>query len=74
MCAITCRWLTWWFAHYYGKVFIINWDESNAFCNTIKKDMDCLFPSDALHVEEWAQKFFNSFEIYVVSPFGLAGP
>ena len=36
--------------------------------------MDCLFPSDALHVEEWAEKFFNSFEIYVVSPFGLAGP
>ena len=74
MCAITCPWLVWWSAHYCGKVFIIDWDESNAFCNTIRKNMDSLFPSDALHVEEWAERFFNSFEIYVVSPFGLAGP
>ena len=63
-----------WFDHFYGKVFIIDWDESNTFRNTIRKDMDSLFPSDALHVEEWAAKFFNSFEIYVVSPFILAGP
>ena len=69
MCAITCRWLVWWFAHYHGKVFIIDWDESTAFCNAITKNMDCLFPSDALRVEEWAERFFNSFEIYVVSPF-----
>ena len=26
LCAITCRWLTWWFAHDHGKVFIIDWD------------------------------------------------
>ena len=36
--------------------------------------MDCLFPKEALHVEEWAENFFNSFEIYVVSPLGLVGP
>ena len=74
MCAITCRWLVWWFAGFYGKVFIIDWDERNALCNTIRKDMDCLFPSDSLHVEEWAQKVFNSFDISVLSPFGLARP
>ena len=71
MCAITCRWLTWWYAHTNGKVFIINWDESNAFCNTIRHDMDKLFPREALQVERWAEQFFGSFRIYVVSPFGL---
>ena len=74
MCVITCRWLVWWFAHYYGKVFIIDWDESNAFCNIVRKNMDSLFTSDVLHIEEWAERFFNSFEIYMVSPYGFAGP
>ena len=64
----------WWFTHFFGKVFIIDRDESNTFCKTIRADMGCLLPSDALHVEEWADKFFNSFEIYVVSRFRLAGP
>ena len=36
--------------------------------------MDSRFPSYALRVEEWAEQFFNSFEIYVVSSCGLAGP
>ena len=74
MCVITCPWLVWWFAHYYGKVFIIDWDESNAFCNTIRNNMDSVFASDALHVEELAKRFFNSFGIYVVPPYGLTGP
>ena len=74
MCAITCRWLTWWYAHTNGKVFIIDWDESNAFCNTIRHGMDKLFPREALQVERWAEQFFGSFRIYVVSPFGLTEP
>ena len=63
-----------WLAHYYGKVFIINCDKSNACCNTIRNNMDSLFPSDRHHTEEWAERFSNSFETYVVSPYEMAGP
>ena len=75
LCAVFCRWGIAYLAGLYDALCLGDWDESNAFCNVLRCGLDRLWPEyPSLWVEEWAEKFFGSLSVYVVLPFGLAGP
>ena len=75
LCAVFSRWGIAYWARLYGALCRADWDESNPFCTVLRCGLDRPWPKyPGLRVEEWAEKFFRSLSVYVVSPFGLAGP
>ena len=72
--AILCRWLiAAWVRQ--GRVWVLDWDESNAFCN-VERDGLARLLEDHPEVDcgQWIRRFYGSLEVYVVTPFGLTGP
>lgn len=74
-CAMFSRWAIAHWIKEHGNLYLIDWDESNAFCNVQRKGLDSLEPDrPQLWIEDWAESFFGKVQVSVVSPWGLVGP
>ena len=55
-------------------VWVVDWDESNAFCNVPREGLQRLLESHpAVDCGEWLARFYASLDVYVVTSFGLVG-
>ena len=73
--ALLVRWAIAYWALDLGCIHVSDWDESNAFCNLNRVDLQALlrdFP--ALDCGDWVDWFYSSFACYVQTPYGLAEP
>ena len=71
--AIFCRWAIPVWIRERGRLWVFDWDESNAFCNVQRESLQQVCP-DGIRVDPWYQSFYGRLSIYVQSPYGLVGP
>lgn len=71
---IFVRWTLAFWVLVYTEAWVIDWDESNAFCNLCRDDLPQLFHDTPFPVGEWTKVFFDSLWLYVSTPFGLTRP
>ena len=72
--ALLCRWLIAYWASTGGDVCIADWDESNAYCNIPRCDLPALLDDTCPTLAPWLQRFYDAFQVYVVTPHGLTTP
>ena len=75
MLALACRWLLAGRAIQQGEVWSDDWDEANAFCNPNREAAgawDHEAPEESL--SPWLHRFYDGLDVWVASPYGLAGP
>jgi hypothetical protein len=73
--ALFARWAVAYWAVQHGRVYVSDWDESNAFCNTNREDVPALLAdSPALHCGDAIDWFYSSFDVHVQTPHGLTEP
>ena len=53
---------------------IWDWDESDAFCNIPRADLPAVVGAFAPGAGEYLEAFYAQLKVYVVTPYGLAGP
>lgn len=72
--ALLGRWLiTHWTASGY-VVRVIDWDESNAFCNVPRDDVGAVTGDWCHGAADWLRSFYDSLQVRVVTPHGLTDP
>ena len=75
LCALPCRWLVAFWLTRHGHLYVGDWDEKDAFCNTVRPGLGAVCWSlGMLEIAEWAEGFFGRFRVGVVTPFGLGRP
>ena len=73
--ALACRWLLTYSAIRHGEVWSDDWDEANALCNPVRRAAEAWdheAPEESL--SPWLQRFYDGLDVWVASPYGLAGP
>ena len=71
--ALFCRWaIPEWLAQC-GRLWVVDWDESNAFSNVHRGGLQEMCPDD-IALDPLYQSFYDRLAVYVQTPFGLVGP
>ena len=71
--ALFCRWAIPEWLPQRGRLWVVDWDESNAFCNVQQGGLQAMCPHD-IALDPWYQSFHDRLAVYVQTPFGLVGP
>ena len=67
-------WLLLWRWCSHHDVYVIDWDESNAFCNVPRADMGALDLGYASRFVSWAVDHYELFWVRVLTPHGTSSP
>ena len=57
-----------------SEVHIADWDEENAFCNVPRHAARDVVGEEGPGLAAWLQQFYGALQVFLVTPFGLAGP
>ena len=68
-----CRWAIPEWLTQRGRLWVVDWEESNAFCNVQRGGQQEMCP-DAIAVDPWYHSFDDRLAVYVHTPLGLVGP
>ena len=71
---VTLRWLIAWWVECGLSPWIIDWDESNTYCNIPRADLEMALASTCPGLGTWAEAFFDSFSVRIVTARGLTAP
>ena len=71
--ALVARLFLWWWCSHH-EVFIIDWDESNAFCNVPRGDATKLHLGALSGFARWAADHYRLFEVRALTPHGASSP
>ena len=63
---------TWGVQH--SRLWCVDWEEKNAFCNPVRNGQDAVSKDVAFQVEDWVRALYDKMTILLVSPHGLLGP
>ena len=72
--AIAARIVTAMGAVQHNELWCLDWDEKNAFCNSVRTGRDAVSKDVASQVEDWVRAMYDKMRILLVSPHGLLGP
>ena len=75
LCAPSCRWLVAFWLVQHSQLYVGDWDEKDAFCNTVRPNLGAICSSlGILGIAAWAEEFSGRFRVRVVTPFWLGRP
>ena len=71
--ALMLRWWLWWWT-LEGEVWLVDWDESNAFCIVPRARLPQVLRVLQPDFGKWAQEHYRQFPVRVVTPAGVTEP
>ena len=74
LAGMTMRWLLAWWVSQGETTRLLDWDESNAYCNIPREDLPVALAGISPPLGRWAVEFNRHFQVRVVTARGLTSP